>query len=209
MGLEGLKLLAKGAEAEVYLGEYWGCEAIFKVRKPKPYRHPKIDFNIRKERTSNEARTMLKAFEAGVSVPALYDVDFNEMKIVMEYIRGEPLYKVLRREYVREAGSLLAMLHNANIAHWDYTTANVLVSEGRLYIIDFGLARYTEDELDKAIDAHLMIRSFVSAHPERASWVDEFWKGYSEFGDVEKMRELVRQIELMGRYVKERRKTVW
>lgn len=204
-----MKLIAKGAEAEIYLVEYWDCKAIMKVRMPKPYRHPKIDLYIREERTRNEARTMLRALEGGVSVPKLYDADFSNMKIIMEFIEGKPLYEVLKKEYLREAGSLLAMLHNVNVAHWDYTTANILVKDNKLYIIDFGLARYTEDDMEKAIDIHLMIRSFLSVHPGKDEWVRAFWEGYSKYGDANKMRELVKQIELMGRYVRERRKTVW
>ena len=209
LGHEKVKLIARGAEADVYLIDYWGCKAIMKVRRPKPYRHPKVDIHIREERTRNEARTMLRAFRGGVSVPKLYDVDYRDMKIIMEFIDGKPLYEVLREEYLREAGSLLALLHSLNVAHWDYTTANILVKDDKLYIIDFGLARYTEDDLEKAVDIHLMIRSFLSAHPGKEDWVRAFWEGYAKYGDVNKMKELVRQIELMGRYVKDRRRTVW
>ena len=204
-----MKPLAKGAEAEVYLAEYWGCKAVYKWRKPKPYRHPKVDTRLRYERTKNEARNMLRAYAEGLNVPTLYDVDFNEFYIVMEFIEGTPLAKRLEPWALREAGRALAVLHSVDIAHWDYTTANLLVKENKLYIIDFGLSRKTKVDMEKAIDAHLMIRSFLSAHPGREDLVEEFWKGYAEAGDAEKMRELVRQIELMGRYVKERRKTVW
>jgi Kae1-associated kinase Bud32 len=127
----------------------------------------------------------------------------------MEYIGGVLLAKKLEPWALREAGRSLAVLHSVDIAHWDYTTANLLVKDGKLYVIDFGLSHKTRSELDKAVDAHLMIRSFLSAHPGREDLVDEFWRGYAEAGDAERMRELVRQIELMGRYVKERRKTVW
>ncbi|NPA85572.1 MAG: Kae1-associated serine/threonine protein kinase [Crenarchaeota archaeon] len=193
----------------MYLTEYWGCKAVLKLRRAKSYRHPKVDLRIRKERTRNEASNMLKAYSEGLGVPALYDVDFNEFYIIMEYIDGRPLAEEPSAWAMREAGRTLASLHSINIAHWDYTTANLLVKERRVYVIDFGLSRRTEDELEKAIDAHLMIRSFLSAHPGKEGLVEEFWKGYSEVGDAERMKELVRQIELMGRYVKERRKTVW
>jgi len=204
-----LKPLAKGAEAEVYLAEYWGCKAVYKWRKPKPYRHPRVDARLRYERTRNEARNTLRAYAEGLNVPTLYDVDFNEYYIVMEFIEGVPLAKRLEPWALREAGRALAVLHSIDIAHWDYTTANLLVKDNKLYIIDFGLSRKTKVDMEKAIDAHLMIRSFLSAHPGREDLVEEFWRGYAEAGDAEKMRELVRQIELMGRYVKERRKTVW
>jgi len=204
-----LNLLAKGAEAEVYLAKYWGCKAVYKVRKPKAYRHPKLDLRLRYERTRNEFNNMLRAYKEGMNVPTPYDVDYNEYSIVMEYIEGTPLSEKVEAWAIEEAGRQLAILHSADIAHWDYTTANLIIKGRKLFIIDFGLSRKTKSDIEKAIDAHLMIRSFLSAHPGREDLVDRFWKGYSEFGEAEKMRELTKQIELLGRYVKERRKTVW
>ncbi|UXD21530.1 serine/threonine protein kinase [Ignicoccus pacificus DSM 13166] len=202
-------LYQKGAEAEIYLTEYWGCRAILKVRIKKMYRHPKVDSNIRLERTRNEALNMLRAYKAGVNVPMLYDFSLREYWILMEYIEGKPLREDLNEYNLKKAGEALALMHTANIAHWDYTTANILVNEGKIYVIDFGLSRYTESDLDKAIDIHLMIRSLLSAHPEAENLVDAFWEGYASYGNVELMKEMVRKIEMMGRYVKERRKTVW
>ncbi|ABU81362.1 KEOPS complex kinase/ATPase Bud32 [Ignicoccus hospitalis] len=204
-----MNLLAKGAEAEVYLAKYWGCKAVYKVRKPKAYRHPKLDLRLRYERTRNEFNNMLRAYKEGMNVPTPYDVDYNEYSIVMEYIEGTPLSEKVEAWAIEEAGRQLAILHSADIAHWDYTTANLIIKGRKLFIIDFGLSRKTKSDIEKAIDAHLMIRSFLSAHPGREDLVDRFWKGYSEFGEAEKMRELTKQIELLGRYVKERRKTVW
>jgi len=203
------KQIDKGAEADVYLVEYWGCRAVLKVRKPKAYRHKKVDERIRYERTRNEALNLIKALKYGVNVPRVYYFSLKETWVLMEYVNGIPLRNALEERYLELAGEALARLHEVDIAHWDYTTANILVRDDSVVIIDFGLSKYTESLLDKAIDVHLMVRSLFSAHPGAENLVDAFWRGYSKISNVEKVKEYVRKIERMGRYVKERRKTVW
>ena len=72
--------------------------------------------------------------------------------IVMEYINGEDLKKLLlhkktkklqRYNLIIQIGRGLAYLHENNIIHQDIKPENILVSKnGEVKIIDFGLARY-------------------------------------------------------------------
>ena len=68
-------MIRKGAEADIYLGEWYGKEAIFKIRKPKLYRQSKLDSEIRKRRTIHEASFLFGAKKAGVITPSVYFLD--------------------------------------------------------------------------------------------------------------------------------------
>ena len=51
-----MKLLKKGAEADIYLTQWDDSRAILKVRKAKKYRNPILDAKIRKQRTIKESQ---------------------------------------------------------------------------------------------------------------------------------------------------------
>ena len=207
-----MELIAKGSEADVYLVTYHGCKAVLKIRRRKRYRHSSLDRKVISERTRNEVLNMVKAYENGLYVPLTLDFDIGQGKILMTFVDGIPLAEKLDVESIRKAGEMLARLHSLDIAHWDYTTLNVLRSKsnGRVYVIDFGLSRHTRDYREKAVDVHLMLRSLKSIHKvSDRKLIDAFWRGYSEYGDVDLMKEGVSEIESMGRYVRTRRKTIW
>jgi len=84
-------LLKKGAEASLYLIEWYGRKAIVKVREPKRYRPAALDNRIRSYRTLHEPQLIHEAKCAGVSTPLIYMVNVNEASIVMEYIEGQQI----------------------------------------------------------------------------------------------------------------------
>lgn len=205
-----MMLIGEGAEARLYLIDFLGKRAVLKVRPRKRYRNPKLDERLRTERTRNEALNMIRAYNNGIRVPLVYDVNLIEKKIVMEYVEGKLLRDAINegeageREIVK-AGEMLALLHKINVAHGDYTTSNIIFNDGNLTIIDFGLSKFTKDPLEKAIDIVLMIRSLKSAHYGK-DLEGAFWEGYLKVGD-EEMKRYVKRIEVMGRYVSKR--SVW
>ncbi len=203
-------LIGEGAEAKLYLIDFFGRKAVLKVRPRKRYRNPKLDERLRIERTRSEALNMIRAYNSGIRVPLVFNVNLLEKKIVMEFIDGKLLRDAINEGEagegeIKEAGRLLALLHKINVAHGDYTTSNIMVNEDGLVIIDFGLSKYTKDPLEKAIDIVLMIRSLKSAHYGKGL-EEAFWDGYLSVGD-EEMRRYVKRIEVMGRYVS--RRSVW
>ncbi|MCS7107682.1 MAG: Kae1-associated kinase Bud32 [Acidilobaceae archaeon] len=208
-------LMKRGAESEVRLGTFLGLPAIFKYRLPKPYMHPKLALSLARQRSVREARVMLKAREVGVPAPRLYALFPSMSLIVMEYIEGETLKEVAEKdaeraiELGRRAGTIVARLHEAGIAHGDPTTSNFIFSRGELRVIDFGLAEFTSDVEDFAVDVHLFRRAVESAHARIAhSMFSSFLEGYAEVRGAEWVAERAEEIRLRGRYVEERR-TVW
>ncbi|MEN2998993.1 MAG: Kae1-associated kinase Bud32 [Acidilobaceae archaeon] len=213
--VRGFPLMKRGAESEVRLGTFLGLPAVFKYRVPKPYMHPKLAQGLARQRSVREAKVILKAREVGVPAPSLYALFPTLSLIVMEYIEGETLKELADREagkaveLARGAGAIVARLHEAGISHGDPTTSNFILSRGELRVIDFGLAEFTKDLEDFAVDVHLFRRAVESAHAKIAqAMFSSFLEGYAEVRDAKEVAERAEEIRLRGRYVEERR-TVW
>jgi len=213
--LAGLPLLARGAESELRLGYIGRVRAVFKWRVPRAYMHPRLDSRLRLQRTLREAKALAVARAHGVPSPGLLLVLPRLGLLAMEYVPGAPLRDRLEDDvegYAGAAGAILARLHSAGIAHGDPTTSNYLVGPRGLVLIDYGLASFTEDVEDRAVDVHLFKRSVEATHPSVAEEAMEaFTSGYlseaPEWGP--RVIERAREIALRGRYVEERRRTVW
>ncbi len=216
-----MRLLARGAEAEVYLVEWGGRPAVLKRRVAKPYRHPRIDEALRRQRTLTEARMLARALELGLDAPALYEARLREAEIIMEYVGGVSLRWWLEERGLdekaawatRRLGEMIGVLHEHGFTHGDVTTSNLIVSGGRAVLIDYGLASASRDPLDQAVDVHLFLRAVESTHPEHAGRLYTlFLEGYRSVRGEDATREVlegVGRIRLMGRYVEARRRSVW
>ncbi len=214
--VEGLKPVYEGAEAYIYYADVFGRRFIVKHRISKPYRHPLFDKMFRYNRTRIEAKILSELYLSGVRVPAPIMVDLDSYIIVMEYIDGVKLLKVIEGldddklcRYAEDIGRYTGRMHKLHIYHGDLTLGNILVTDrDEVYIIDFGLAGYSMDVEEYAIDIHLLRRSLNAIAPEKINiFMNCFWKGYS--GEVpskmlKDVRERVREIALRGRYVSER-----
>ncbi len=204
------RLIAKGAEADIYLGTWGGMKAVFKVRKPKPFLVPELDVKTRRFRTIREASILNRAKELGVPTPSIYHVSLRKFTIVMKYIEGSRLKEVIgeRPEEARVLGLYLGRLHAGKIAHGDPTTANLLYDkdDGRYVMIDFGLAQKTDEIEDFAVDVHLVKEMLSSVHHEVYSEaLSSFESGYLEAVGrdlFEKVVERVESIERRGRYAR-------
>ncbi len=207
-----LKLIAKGAEADLWFDPEWnGRRAIIKRRVQKRYRHPEIDRELRRLRTLREAEIIHRAKRAGVPTPVIYQVDPEEATMVMEYIEGRRLRDAVaelppeeRLRIFRLAGRQAGRLHKAGIIHGDLTTSNMILTSNRLVFVDFGLAELSTEEEKRGVDLHLMKRMLQSTHFEYAEeLLEAFLEGYREEmgaeadGVFRRMEEIARR----GRYV--------
>jgi Kae1-associated kinase Bud32 len=207
--------IAKGAEACLYLEDWYGFEVIRKHRISKSYRIQLLDQELRGERTIHEARLLSAARRAGVHTPVVFDVDPEEATIIMEFIAGQRLKELLpkatpslRRRYFRQIGGAVARLHQHRICHGDLTTSNLILhADGKIYFIDFGLATNTQSLEDFGTDVHLLRRALLSAHYKHwkecfRAFVAGYQAAYGK-GAAEVIRK-VRAIESRGRYQIER-----
>ncbi|RRJ32814.1 bifunctional N(6)-L-threonylcarbamoyladenine synthase/serine/threonine protein kinase [Halocatena pleomorpha] len=184
----------RGAEATVEIDD----GNVIKTRVPKAYRHPQLDERLRRERTRAEARVTSDARRLGVSTPALRDIDEREPRIVFEHVGTADLRDDPTEAQVRDVGRLLATLHAADIVHGDPTTRNVRVGN-RTWLIDFGLAYYSEAIEDHAMDLHVFSQSIAGTASTPDPLLGAFEESYRDAGDPAVIDQL-RTIEGRGRY---------
>ncbi len=186
-------LIGKGAEAYIYLEEMFGRKLIIKERKKKEYRVEPLDSILRAQRTKREAKVLYLINKNNIPAPRLIAV--SRFSIYMEYIDGNILRDIeITNELIGYAGSYLDKLHEINIAHGDYTPANLIYSKGKLFIIDFGLSQITNNIEEKAYDLLLMKRSISK----------ELFSIFLEYYDKNKNRDIIermQEIEKRGRYM--------
>jgi len=214
-GIEGprRRLLYRGAEADIVRGSWRNLPAVYKIRKPLPYRLASLDIAIRRQRTLREAELLHSARRAGVHAPWLYYVDASRTTLVMEYVEGIMMKEFASSAPKEEAGDFFcalgrdtARLHSAGITHGDLTTANVIIRDGELVFIDFGLANHTTRLEDHAVDLRLIKETLVGAHNSIASMAFErVMEGYTHVAGAKRAEAVagqLRSIERRGRYAR-------
>ena len=202
-----MKLLKKGAEADVFLSSWNAKKAILKIRKEKTYRNPILDKKIRKQRTIKESEIISQVKSFGITTPLIYFVDINKCSNLMQHIDGKLVRDMNEKAIEKccfEIGKIVGVLHKNGIMHGDLTTSNFILLKNKLVLIDFGLANRTEKPDDHAIDLRLFKEILNSAHANilKKSW-NNFLRGYSKsIGEKysKKIIKLVAVIESRGRY---------
>lgn len=185
-----------GGEAEVIIDE-----VVVKRRKPKRYRIKEIDETLRLKRTRIEAKLISLARRVGVPTPIVLDVE--EDTIIMERIHGVPVKECMNEEVSREIGRLVAKLHNANIIHGDITPMNMILSQGKIYFVDFGLA-FIDNRIEaKGVDLHVYFEALKAGFEDWEKLKKAFIDGYLELGREEVVKR-AEEIGERGRYVERR-----
>ncbi|MDI6721450.1 MAG: KEOPS complex kinase/ATPase Bud32, partial [Candidatus Aenigmarchaeota archaeon] len=191
-----------GAEAEIRKS---GNE-IEKMRIKKGYRIQELDERLRKRRAQLEARLISEARRAGVKTPVVFSSD--RFTIRMEYIEGRKVKDVLNE---KNAGRLCAgiaepaaSLHNKGIIHGDLTTSNMILKNGEIYFIDFGLGCRSVRAEDKASDLYLLHEAFRSAHFDvsEKGWKTVLKVYREKSNDWNNISKALKKIEKRRRYSK-------
>ncbi|MFQ6124935.1 MAG: KEOPS complex kinase/ATPase Bud32 [Candidatus Heimdallarchaeota archaeon] len=210
--MKNAKLFRKGAEASLYRGEWFGRQAIIKVRHPREYRHPNLDYKLRVSRTAREAHIISGAKKAGVRTPLLFEIDFPRTTLIMEYVEGALLrdvvsdmpHETLRRLFF-EVGAAVGRLHNQGIIHGDLTTSNMIyMHNNQLCFIDFGLASFSSEVESRGVDLLLAKRTLSSSHPlVFETCFKALTTSYRETIPMgQEVISKIGEIEKRGRYVK-------
>ena len=202
-----MKLLKKGAEGDLYLTKWNNQKAILKARKKKNYRNSSLDDRIRKQRTIRESQLISQVKDIGICTPLIYQVDRKNCSILMQHIEGTLVRDLSDSKLIKTCkniGNLVGILHKNGIMHGDLTTSNFLVCNGRIFVIDFGLANKTRKPEDHAVDLRLFKEILNSAHAKvmKNAW-SNFLQGYKKSVGTayfSKVTKLVSVIESRGRY---------
>jgi TP53 regulating kinase-like protein len=203
-----VEVVRRGAEAEIRRGTWKGRKVMVKSRVVKRYRHPQLDSSLRAFRTRNEARLLQEARRHGVPTPIIFDIDVENAELTMQEIEGERAKDALNatppeeaRRICEEIGRLAAILHRNGIVHGDLTTSNMIVRDGKIWLIDFSLGARNADIEAMGVDMHLLKEAFQSAHSERFELFQAVLDSYCQhFGQAEAVIDKIREIEERGRY---------
>ena len=204
-----MKLIKKGAEADIYLTLWNGNKSVLKIREKKDYRNPALDRRIREQRTIRESSIMSDVKSFGACSPLVYYIDTKMSRIYMQYMDGKLVRDLSNQKVIKtceEIGKIVGKLHKNGIMHGDLTTSNFISMKNKVFVIDFGLAQRTDKVEDHAIDLRLLKEILNSAHANimEKSWIG-FLKGYKKTVGSSRHNRVLSQvsvIESRGRYAK-------
>ena len=202
-----MKLIKKGAEADLYQTNWQNSKAILKIRKAKKYRNSLLDSKIRKQRTIKESQMLSLVKSYGIPAPLVYFVNLENTSITMQEIPGTAVHDLSESKIIKlskDIGKLVGILHKNGVMHGDLTTSNFILFQSRVYVIDFGLSQISIKPEDHAVDLRLIKEILNSAHAKImiSSWKN-FLNGYKSIvGNAyyAKITKLVSDIESRGRY---------
>jgi len=202
-----MKLIKKGAEADIYQTKWQNSKAILKIRKTKNYRNTSLDSKIRKQRTTKESQMISQVKSFGIPTPLVYFVNLEKASIIMQEIPGKPVHDLSESKIIelsKEIGKLVGMLHKNGVMHGDLTTSNFILLQNTVFVIDFGLSQNTTRPEDHAVDLRLIKEILNSAHAKimKLAWKN-FLLGYKSIvgnANYVKVTKLVSDIESRGRY---------
>ena len=192
---------APGAEAVIKEDKFFGREIIRKIRIEKGYRLPEVDRRIRKDRNRREAKILHQIKSTGVRAPIIYDI--TDFEIKMEKIDGVPLADYINsmdeysvRNILIKIADIAVAIHSHGYSHGDFTTSNMLYSNGKIYLIDFSMSEKDADLESMAVDLHMFEESFKSSHYAFYHLIGEFYRRYEDaMGKdvIEKVKEIKRR----------------
>lgn len=176
-----------GAEAEVWKGVWFGQNAVRKQRRPRSWRHPDLDHRLGVRRMVSEARLLIRSRKAGLSVPAVWDLDYEGGQLVIQHLEGSPLIEMLNDDDAEETtvqsllhrvGGSVRRLHREAMTHGDLSSNNILIDGNDVHLIDFGLASIEYDVEKFGIDLHVLDEILGASHPHWPKAMDWVVEGY-------------------------------
>jgi len=120
------------------------------------------------------------------------------LKDIVDFISENEIIDIFQA-----VGENIGRLHSSFIIHGDLTTSNMILKEGKVYFIDFGLGFFSKRIEDMGVDLNLLREAVKSTH---FHFLNLIWEniviGYiKSFKEWEKVLKKVDEIERRGRYV--------
>ncbi len=190
-----LEKLAAGGMAEVYLAKSSGANGVNKfvaIKRILPHLSTNQDFV---EMFKQEAKVAVNLNHSNIVSIYEFGIEKGQFFIVMEFVEGRNLRQIINElkksnksvrieeaiYIVKEAASGLDNAHRCvdqhtgrplNITHRDMSPQNIMVSfEGESKVIDFGIAKRTEDSKEET-KAGTLKGKFAYMSPEQAEGDD-------------------------------------
>lgn len=139
-----IKLLGKGKGGYSYLAERDGSLFVLKQIHHEPCSYYQFGNKIEAEKRDYE-----RLKNVGIRIPKMLDVDTRNERILKEYIEGETIYELVKKdlvkpEYFAQIKEMCSLLYPAHI-NIDYFPTNFVVQNSLLYYIDFECNDYMEE----------------------------------------------------------------
>ena len=115
----------------------------------------------------------------------------------------------------RNMGTMIGKIHQLGVVHGDLTTSNMIIrktdsplftdaddNSDSIFMIDFGLAKVSKSEEDRAVDLYVLERALASSHPSLPdSFMDDIiLPAYAKTASqAEKVLRRLEQVRLRGR----------
>ena len=139
-----LKLLGKGKGGYSYLVMDGEGEYVL-----KQIHHEPCDYYQFGDKLQSELNDYRRLSAIGIRMPRLLDADMEQERILKEYIEGETVFDLVRRDamdpaYMDQMQAMCALLYPTG-TNIDYFPTNFVVRDGDLYYIDFECNEYQEE----------------------------------------------------------------
>ena len=141
---EIIKLLGKGKGGYSYLATDGAKNYVLKQIHHEPCDY--YQFGNKIEAEINDYKR-LKAI--GIRIPEMLDVDVEQERILKEYIEGDTIFELVKKDEMQESyftqmKEMCALLYPAN-TNIDYFPTNFVVQNGEIFYIDFECNNYMDE----------------------------------------------------------------
>ncbi|MEW6277962.1 MAG: protein kinase [Candidatus Eremiobacterota bacterium] len=148
---EVLECLGQGSTGKVYLAHDPRLERKVAVKVLSDMEERRL------QRFSMEARALatlshpgiVEVYDLSLSPVPYYAMELVDGKNLEVYLEGKPLNPRWAADLARQTADALDTVHRAGIFHRDLKPSNLMVDTAdRIYLTDFGLARFTDGDLN-------------------------------------------------------------
>lgn len=138
-----VRLLGKGKGGYSYLAERDGQQFVI-----KQIHHEPCDYYQFGNKLKAELRDYAHLSEIGIPMPKMLDVDTEQERILKEYIEGETVMDMVKRdcnlsECIAQVQQMCTLLYPAQ-TNIDYFPTNFVMQDGTLYYIDYECNPYSD-----------------------------------------------------------------
>lgn len=139
-----IRLLGKGKGGYSYLTHADGKSVVVKQIHHEPCSYYQFGNKL-----EAELRDYERLLNIGIALPKLLDVDTENERIVKEYIAGDTVYELIRKDKLppiclQQVKSMCSLLYKANL-NIDYFPTNFILQDDILYYVDYECNGYMEE----------------------------------------------------------------
>ncbi len=139
------KLLGHGKGGYSYLAE----DSEHQQFVLKQIHHEPCDYYTFGNKIEAERNDYVRLKNAGIRIPRMIDIDAEKERIVKEYIEGETIYDLVKKDlsveaYLPQIREMADNAHNSGL-NIDYFPTNFVVRNGFIYYVDYECNSYMEE----------------------------------------------------------------